>query len=144
MYIKLKNNKAVFGVILFLLAFMVALQPVGAKRGKNTGAKLKLDTAKVHLDTTYTDNPYKTFYIGYTNVGDKNLLIKRVEPACPCTTVEFDSLPLRKNKRGEMKVTVNLSHYSKGQYISEIYIYTNAADSVSEVMFWGHYFEKEN
>lgn len=130
--------------LMLLVVFMAMGKDVSAKSKKDDSPIFKTDTLFINLDTTYSDNPYRTFYIEYKNVGKRDLIIEKIEASCHCTTVEFDSISLRKNKKGELKVSVDMGMFRYGKYYRDIFVYTNASEDPVEIRFTGYYLRKEN
>jgi len=130
-------------VLLFILLTFVTVMSVGAKC-KNDIVKMQIDTLDMFLDTTYTDRPYRTFYINYKNAGKKELVIDSVKTSCHCTTVEIEKKTLRRGECGRLKVSVDMSMFALGIYTGDIFIYTNAPDSPVEFNFWGWLKEEGN
>lgn len=73
-----------------------------------------------------------TFY--YKNTGDHNLIVKKIETGCGCTTAGYDKTPLAPGKEGKIEIAFN----SKGRFgkqYKEIRIFANIPEKVSILNF---------
>lgn len=63
-----------------------------------------------------------TFY--FKNTGQEQLLIKKVEVGCGCTTVKYDKDPIPPGKEGKIEISFNSAGRYGKQY-KEISIFAN-------------------
>lgn len=129
---------------MLFIVFTTMGTDISAKVRNNIEPMFETDTLMISLDTTYSDSPHKIFYIEYRNAGGQDLIIKKIETSCHCTTVEFDSTPLHKDKHNRLKVSVDMSMFSYGRYYGDVFVYTNVSENPVEIMFSGFYLRKEN
>ena len=68
----------------------------------------------------------RKFSLGFTNKGDKPLLIKEVKASCDCIDVSFPKSPIAPGSRGEIELTFNAKLL--GSFYKEVEVLTNASD----------------
>ena len=68
----------------------------------------------------------RKFSLGFTNKGDKPLLIKEVKASCDCIDVSFPKSPIAAGSRGEIELTFNARLL--GSFYKEVEVLTNASD----------------
>ncbi|MBO7119202.1 MAG: DUF1573 domain-containing protein [Bacteroidaceae bacterium] len=66
------------------------------------------------------------FSLGFTNKGDKPLLIKEVKASCGCLDVSFPRGPVAAGSRGEISLTFDAKML--GSFYKEVEVMTNASD----------------
>jgi hypothetical protein len=60
----------------------------------------------------------------FTNIGDKPLIIKKIQSSCGCTIPKKPEKPILPGKKGEIKVSYDTKRV--GVFSKEITIYSNA------------------
>lgn len=95
---------------------------------KSTAAQQKqpemvFKTQTHHFDTIKFNKPVSCYFT-FKNIGSEKLIIKKVISDCHCTTFEWDTTPINKNKKGKIKVIFKAN--TKGLFNKTILIETNA------------------
>jgi hypothetical protein len=67
----------------------------------------------------------------FKNIGDKPLIIEKVQPSCGCTVAEQPSEPVSPGKEGIIKAAFN-SEGRVGANHKTLYVYANAKGSASQ------------
>lgn len=105
----------------------------------NTPAKLTADTQIEWIkkgwnfgDITAGEEVTHTFY--FKNTGDHNLLIKKIETGCGCTTVNYDKNPIPPGKEGKIEIAFNSAGRYGKQY-KEISIFANIPEKQTTLSF---------
>ena len=75
------------------------------------------------------------FSLGFTNKGDKPLIIKEVKASCGCLDVAFPKGPIAAGSRGEISLTFDAKLL--GSFYKEVEVLTNASDKPSYVAIQG-------
>jgi len=69
----------------------------------------------------------KQFRLGFTNKGDKPLLIHEVKPSCGCLDVSFPKMPVAAGARGDILLTFDAKML--GFFYKEVEVLTNASET---------------
>lgn len=77
----------------------------------------------------------RKFKLGFTNKGDKPLLIKEVKASCDCIDVSFPKASIAAGSRGEIELTFNARLL--GSFYKEVEVLTNASDKPSYIAIQG-------
>ncbi len=77
----------------------------------------------------------KTVTIGFTNKGDRGLLLTNVKPACGCTTVSFPKEEIKPGQHAQIEATFDAGIL--GTFYKEISILTNANEEPYYVALQG-------
>lgn len=77
----------------------------------------------------------KTVTIGFTNKGDKALLLTNVKPACGCTTVSYPKEEIKPGQHAQIEATFDAGIL--GTFYKEISILTNANEEPYYVALQG-------
>ena len=77
----------------------------------------------------------RQFSLGFTNKGDKPLLIKEVKASCGCLDVSFPQAPIAAGSRGEITLTFDAKLL--GTFYKEVEVLTNASDAPSYIGIQG-------
>jgi hypothetical protein len=85
-------------------------------------AELKFEKFLHHFDTIALEKPV-SFVFKYKNIGKADLFIKNVIVDCKCTTTEWSKKPIKKHKKGSIKITYNAG--TKGVFYKNIIVITN-------------------
>ena len=75
------------------------------------------------------------FSLGFTNKGDKPLIIKEAKASCGCLDVVFPQTPVAAGSRGEISLTFDAKLL--GSFYKEVEVLTNASDKPSYVAIQG-------
>lgn len=93
---------------------------------KNTpAADTKIEFAKKTFDfgdITEGETVSHTFF--FKNTGEHNLIIRKIETGCGCTTVNYSDKPVKPGKEGKLEIAFNSSGRYGKQY-KEIRIFAN-------------------
>lgn len=77
----------------------------------------------------------RLFNIGFTNKGDKPLLIKNIKASCGCLNVTYPQTSIAAGARGEITLTFDAKLL--GTFHKEIEVYTNASDTPTYIAIQG-------
>lgn len=77
----------------------------------------------------------RQFSLGFTNKGDKPLLIKEVKASCGCLDVSFPKAPIAAGARGEIALTFDAKLL--GSFYKEVEVLTNASDAPAYIAIQG-------
>ena len=77
----------------------------------------------------------RQFHLGFTNKGDKPLLIKEVKASCGCIDVVFPKSPIAAGSRGEIGLTFDAKLL--GSFYKEVEVLTNASDKPAYIAIQG-------
>ena len=77
----------------------------------------------------------RQFSLGYTNKGDKPLIINEVKASCGCLDVSFPKTAIPAGSRGEITVTYDAKML--GSFYKEVEVLTNASDEPAYVAIQG-------
>ena len=77
----------------------------------------------------------RQFSLGFTNKGDKSLLIKEVKASCGCLDVTFPKTPVAAGSRGEIAMTFDAKLL--GTFYKEVEVLTNASDDPAYIAIQG-------
>ena len=77
----------------------------------------------------------RQFSLGFTNKGDKPLLVKEAKASCDCIGVSFPKTPVAAGSRGEIKLTFKASLL--GSFYKEVEVLTNASDTPAYIGIQG-------
>lgn len=85
-------------------------------------AELKFETLFYNFDTIDFEKPV-TYIFKFKNTGKADLMVKNVIAGCKCTTADWSKIPIKKHKKGFVKITYNAG--IKGEFYKIIIVYTN-------------------
>ena len=77
----------------------------------------------------------RKFSLGFTNKGDKPLVIKEAKASCDCIDVSFPKTSIAAGSRGEIELTFNASLL--GSFYKEVEVLTNASDKPAYIAIQG-------
>lgn len=77
----------------------------------------------------------RKFSLGFTNKGDKPLLIKEVKASCGCIDVSYPKTSIAAGSRGEIELTFDAKIL--GSFYKEIEVLTNASDNPAYIAIQG-------
>lgn len=76
-----------------------------------------------------------TFEFTFTNTGKEPLVISNVVKQCGCTAADWIKEPVKKNKKGWVKITYNTQIV--GAFTKQVTVYSNALTPVVALTFKG-------
>lgn len=77
----------------------------------------------------------RQFSLGFTNKGDKPLVIKKAKASCGCLDVSFPKTPIAAGSRGEITLTFDAKLL--GSFYKEVEVQTNASDKSAYIAIQG-------
>ena len=77
----------------------------------------------------------RQFSLGFTNKGDKPLMIKEVKASCGCLDVSFPKTSIAAGSRGEIAITFDAKLL--GSFYKEVEVLTNASDKPAYIAIQG-------
>jgi hypothetical protein len=110
-------KQLVFIFIATVLSFFANAQSDSIKL-----AELKFETLFHNFDTIDFEKPVN-YIFKFKNTGNTDLEIKNVIVGCKCTTVDWSKIPIKKRKKGFVKITYNAG--TKGEFYRTIIVNTN-------------------
>jgi len=123
-------------VILFLCVFWnISAQQKSLKSFLNFEEK-EIDLGKVVI------NKEVNCIFEFENTGKESLIITRVSASCGCTTPEWTKAPIKKGKKGSLKVVFKSS--KKGVTSKSITVYSTAENSPVKLIIKGVVVENNN
>lgn len=102
--------------------------------------KLPILTIKnkyVTVDTIPFNIPITINY-EFKNTGKSDLIIKNIVTSCGCASAEYPKMPIKKRKKGIIKLTYNAA--TKGIFYKTLLIESNAANSPTPIAIQGFVF----
>ena len=115
-------------LILSLLILLVQLSAAWAQ------PRFVPDTDIKKVGEVQFQTPRK-FSLGFTNKGDKPLLIKEVKASCGCLDVSFPKAPVAAGSRGEITMTFDAKLL--GTFYKEVEVLTNASEKPAYIAIQG-------
>jgi len=85
-------------------------------------AELKFETLFYNFDTIDYEKPV-SYIFKFKNIGKADLMLKNVIAGCKCTTADWSKIPIKKHKKGFVKITYNAG--TKGEFYKTIIVNTN-------------------
>jgi hypothetical protein len=114
-------KRHVFIFIGIILSFFVKAQSDSIKL-----AELKFEMLIYNFDTIDFEKPV-SYIFKFKNVGKADLIIKNVIVYCKCTTTDWSKIPIKRNKKGFLKITFNAG--TKGEFYKTIIVNTNGKNA---------------
>jgi hypothetical protein len=122
-------KRFVFICIATALSFFAKAQSDSVKL-----AELKFETIFYNFDTIDYEKPV-SYIFKFKNTGKADLILKNVIVSCKCTTPEWSKIPIKKNKKGFVKITYNAG--TKGEFYKTIIVNTNGKTANQSLMIKG-------
>ena len=91
--------------------------------------KTTYDFGKIHEEIKKADAKFV-----FTNVGDKDLIIKNVRTSCGCTSSDYSKSPVKPGEKGYIKATYHTTN-RPGNFRKSITITYNNPDKPKKVLF---------
>jgi len=108
---------------LFLIFFATALSFFAKAQSDSVKlSELKFEKLFYDFDTIDFDKPV-SYIFKFKNTGKADLMVKNVIVGCKCTTPEWSKSPIKKNKKGFVKITYNSG--TMGEFYKTIIVNTN-------------------
>lgn len=98
-------------------------------------AQIKFDTA-VYNFGTIMQGEQVSYNFNFTNIGNSDLIIDKLETSCGCTVPEYDKKPVPAGKRGFVRVRFD-SDGKSGNMYKTVKISTNGKDPIYELVITG-------
>lgn len=104
-------------LIAFAVSFIAKAQSDSLKLGE-----LKFEKLYFNFDTIDFEKPVSHIF-KFKNMGKADLMVKNVIVGCKCTTADWSKKPIKKQKKGFVKITYNAG--TKGDFNKTIIVNTN-------------------
>lgn len=104
-------------------------------------ALISFDQESHGFDTLYRQEDANIYFV-YKNSGNKDLKIHNIQTTCGCTVPEWSGKFLKSNEVDSLKVSYNIEN--KGNFIKEIFIYSNSRTSPDRLVISGYVPFEEN
>ncbi|MBQ3619119.1 MAG: DUF1573 domain-containing protein [Bacteroidales bacterium] len=95
----------------------------------------KFDTTVFNFGNILEGEQVSTEFV-YTNVGDADIIISKIETSCGCTVPEYDKDPVKPGNRGSIRVRFDSNGKSGTQY-KTIRIFSNSEEDIFELVITG-------
>ncbi len=99
------------------------------------GPRIEFDTAIFNFGRILQGEQVSTVF-KFTNTGDANLIINRVETSCGCTVPEYDRQPVAPGGKGVIRVRFD-SDGKEGTQYKTIKVTTNCKDNIFDLVLTG-------
>ena len=88
-------------------------------------ATMQFDLVSYHLGAIYDNTQPTTYTFFYCNVGQKGLIIRRIETTCGCKVTQYPTDSLYYDESGQIDIAIAPCKET-GDFKKGIYVYTNA------------------
>ena len=88
-------------------------------------ATMQFDLVSYHLGAIYDNTQPTTHTFFYCNVGQKGLIIRRIETTCGCKVTQYPTDSLYYDESGQIDIAIAPCKET-GDFKKGIYVYTNA------------------
>ncbi len=95
----------------------------------------KFDTTVFNFGNILEGEQVSTEFV-YTNVGDADIIISKIETSCGCTVPEYDKDPVKPGERGSVRVRFDSNGKAGTQY-KTIRIFSNSEEDIFELVITG-------
>ncbi|MFV0606032.1 MAG: DUF1573 domain-containing protein [Niabella sp.] len=132
----MKKISILLVLVFFALGFSVSAQNTPSPVDKVVKfSKVKYDIGKIkHNEPT-------TFYMEFTNIGKKPVVIENVMVGCGCTVAEKPTAPIMPGKTGKIKVGYNGSAAPGSAFTKDVTVKVAGISEPKTILFTG---ETEN
>ena len=128
-------KKVLFLAVMFLFGISIYAS------AQNAADKVvKFDKEKYDLGKIAHNEPM-TFYIEFTNISKKPLVVENVMAGCGCTVPEKPTAPIAAGKKGKIKVGYNAS--ADGSFSKDVTIKFAGVPEVKTILFTGETVDKK-
>jgi len=100
-----------------------------------TGPIIKFDTAVFNFGRILQGEQVSTVF-KFTNIGDADLIIQKVETSCGCTVPEYDRAPVKPGQNGTIRVRFD-SDGKEGSQYKTVKITSNCKDNIFDLVVIG-------
>lgn len=128
-------KKRTYTLCLLLFSFILLSFSCRDKKEASLAADTKIEWTKKVWDfgtISEGEEVAHTFY--FKNTGDHQLLIKKIETGCGCTTANYSKAPIPPGKEGKIEITFNSAGRYGKQY-KEIRIFANIPENQVTLSF---------
>lgn len=128
-------KKRTYTLCLLLFSFILLSFSCRDKKEASTAADTKIEWTKKVWDfgtISEGEEVAHTFY--FKNTGDHQLLIKKIETGCGCTTANYSKAPIAPGKEGKIEIAFNSAGRYGKQY-KEIRIFANIPEKQVTLSF---------
>lgn len=128
-----------FKLFAILIAALIAVQPVNAKKKKNddSGTPVISFVEQTHdFGIIPGDKNFVSTEFEFTNTGNGPLVIYEAKAECGCTRPSYPTHPIAPGKKGKIKVTFN-PHGYRGGFTKSVKLKTNAGSKVKVLKISG-------
>lgn len=141
-FIKLfKMKKSIFLLfVLFLASATILSAQTKAPVAQSVDQVIKMSKEKYDIGKIPQGTPY-TFYMEFTNISKKPVIVENVMAGCGCTVPEKPQQPILPNKTGKVKVEYNAA--APGLFNKSVTIKLAGVDEPKLIMFGGEVVAKK-
>lgn len=101
------------------------------------GPAIKFDTIYYDLGSLDINGPDQTREYFFANMGNKPLVIEKVESSCPCLDVVYPKDSIAAGTKSKITMTLKMKEISSGQFYRSAMVYTNASAEPIEIIMQG-------
>jgi len=125
---------------LILFIIIIAITTITARKYKkvynnNKLPEISFEFNHFDMDTINTAKEAEVYFV-YSNIGNSNLKIDKIETTCGCTIPKWNNSFLASKRIDSFKVTYNTEN--KGHFIKEIAVYSNSKNSPNHLKISGY------
>lgn len=127
--------------ILFLLLVLLGMTYMSSAQSAAAADKMiKMDKEKYELGKIPVNEPM-TFFMEFTNISNKPVVVENVMAGCGCTVPEKPAAPVLPGKKGKIKVGYNASAH--GVFTKDVQIKIAGVNEPKIVLFTGETVEQK-
>lgn len=127
--------------ILFLLLVLLGMTYMSSAQSAAAADKMiKMDKEKYELGKIPVNEPM-TFYMEFTNISNKPIVVENVMAGCGCTVPEKPAAPVLPGKKGKIKVGYNAAGH--GVFTKDVQIKIAGVNEPKIVLFTGETVEQK-
>jgi hypothetical protein len=109
----------------------IEIQSVSLVKKDSSYAEMKF-TKEIHDFGASKKGDILTYEFNFTNTGDEDLIIEKVEPECGCMTYTLDKMILKPGESATVTITLNTTALA-GLTVKRLKIYSNIKNGVKEI-----------
>jgi hypothetical protein len=99
------------------------------------GPMIKFDTAVFNFGRILQGEQVSTVF-KFTNIGDADLIIQKVETSCGCTVPEYDRAPVKPGQTGAIRVRFD-SDGKEGSQYKTVKVTSNCKENIFDLVVVG-------
>lgn len=99
------------------------------------GPRIKFDTAVFNFGRILQGEQVSTVF-RFTNIGQSDLILQRVETSCGCTVPEYNREPVAPGKQGSIRVRFD-SDGKEGTQYKTVKVISNCKDNIFDLVVTG-------